>query len=1246
MKTMLFAFTVLLSLALPAGTWYVDASRPDDAGDGLGPETAKRTLQAAVNAAEASGETELTVLVAPGTYAEGEFTDSDGTKNRVIIKKKLTLRSTGTRDDTFVVGAKTASNAYGLGSDSIRGICVDGSAAAGTVIQGFTFKDGSTADSTSSKRNGGGAVCFNQDEGDVYVKDCAAIDCAATYGGGFRGVIALRSLVKRCHNNNSGSTGSAMYNCKAYACVIDSCGSEKSYNEYILRGDGPYVNCTAVGNSGSLLRYSSSQRTYNVLSMLATRQEFDKTNIGGDYVIATYDTSKITHYIKVLNTASDIYKLLVSPLTGDYRPVQGGKAEGFGDPQHCRLDWIPEAERNLDYYGRSFDVSGGAGSIDCGAVQGAVAVSGGTVVVPRTVPTTGTTTVTLNLFHQVDAWPAQFWIADEAGDTFAVSFGTTAPIRYPTDAGGFWQTVPQSGALTVSNIAATARLSVGTEDGDYGTIQAAVDAASDAADAYTIIDVAPGEYGPVTVGAKNVRIRSTGGKRVTAIRGVKDGSAAEDEAGCGPAAVRCVTVESGDRLVCVEGFTLRDGATRIPETGDIQDESAAGAFSAKTSGTTDYCQLLDCDIVACSGFNSAAVWGGWLQRCAISNCVNPKIDGADSIVRAAWLSACVLCENDKNDNQLISNGTVANNCTVIALYRGTPRYAASVTSYLQGSIVCGGYQDKKTPTVGSVLHDMRGTVSIESGFVTGNPLIANPAGGMFTLLEGSSAIGLWDVTEKAASSLLSPWKYLVGDFDGQPMEFVDGKATAGAFQTRYVPKDVYVDAAKADDAGDGLAPETAKRTLAAAMAVAGCGDTVHAAAGTYDEGTMPQLSKVKAGTSFAVAARVSVPAKATLVGAGAGRSVIRGGFAAEGEGELIRCVLLADGATLRGFTVADGLCNTNNITANDDMYASGVLGHSTAVVEDCEISGCRSRIYGGVYGGTFRRCRFTGNWAMGGTASAGVGAVWENCLFTANRGSNIIADYERIANCTFLYDNVAVAGNRISTFGSFVDGAVVCNSALILSPTVANTPMPTVRNCLLPKIGSDSWRWDVTNGVNATDCLLSETTFANAASWDGVPDGNYVGLDRGANADAPEGTDFAGAQRIQNATVDIGCCEFDWMPTYSAAFSSRGWAEVTATAGAVTAATGGLLFGADGALTAKMLVAPGKPVAVKATVVGEGALQVKVNGALVGTLVAGVPRVILEGLSAEDRVEIAFSGAGEALLAGLKGAGGFHVIVR
>ena len=1246
MKTVLFSAAVSLSLAVSAGTWYVDALRPDDSGDGRDPATAKRTIQAAVKVAEESGETELTVLVAPGTYAEGSFSDSDGAKSRVVIKKKLMLRSTGTRDNTFIVGAKTASNAYGLGADSIRGICVDGAAAAGTVVQGFTFRDGSTADSTSSKRNGGGAVCFNQDAGDVYVKDSAAIDCAATYGGGFRGVIVLRSLVKRCHNNNSGNQGAAMYNCRAYACVIDSCGSTSSYNENILRGDGPYVNCTAVGNSGSLLRHSSSQLTYNFLSMLATRQEFDSTNAGGDYVIKSLSNgdAKFANTITVKNDTPDIYGLLVSPITGDYRPVKGGKAEGFADPQYCRMDWIPETERNLDYYGRSFDLSGEAGSIDCGAVQGVVTVPGGAIAMPRTVRTTGTTTVTLNLFHQVDAWPAQFWIADESADTFAFSFGTTAPVRYPSAAGGFWQTFPQSGTLTVGNIAATARLSVGGENAAYGSIQAAVDAASDAADAYTIIDVAPGEYGPVTIGAKNVRIRSTGGKAVTAIVGVKDDTVPEEKRGCGPNAKRCVTIEAGDRLVSVEGFTLREGATEIGD-GDLQDASAAGAFSAKTSGSTDRCQLLDCDIVDCSGYNSAAVWGGWLQRCAISNCVNPKVAGADSIVRAARLSSCVLCENDKKDNQLLTSGVEADNCTVIALYRGAPTVVASKTSYLQGSIVCGGYQDKVTPTVGSVLHDMRAAVSIESGFVTGNPLIANPGSGMFTLLEGSSAIGLWDISQKAASGLLEPWKILVGDFNGQPMEFVDGKVTAGAFQTRYVPKDVYVDAAKADDAGDGLSPETAKRTLAAAMAVAGCGDTVHAAAGTYGEGTMPQLFQVRAGATFDVPARVSVPAKATLVGAGAGQSMIRGGYSAEGDGEPIRCVLLADGATLCGFTVTEGLCRIDNITpSTDDLYASGVLGRSTALVEDCEITECRSRICGGVYGGTFRRCRLAGNWAMSGSVSAGMGKVWENCLFTANRGSNIVADYERIANCTFLYDNIAVGGTRITTFGTFADGAVVCNSALILSPTTVDTPMPTVRNCLLPKISSNSWRWGVTNGVNATDCLLSETMVDS--SWTGVPGADYVGMDRGLNGAAPEGTDLAGVQRIQNAVVDIGCREYDWMPTYSAAFSKRGWAEVTATSGTVTNATGRVTIGEGGTLTAKMVTAPGGPVAIVAEVSGSGALSVKVNGVVIGSLSSTVSRLPLGEMGVNDVIELSFTGEGGAAGVRIGSGAGLLLIVQ
>lgn len=85
-----FAF-LLCSLAVRAAVFHVDCNRPDNTGDGLSWATAKRTIQAAVNAA-ASGDT---IRVGPGTYGAGTTVTPSGTlMNRVVCTKNVTIEST------------------------------------------------------------------------------------------------------------------------------------------------------------------------------------------------------------------------------------------------------------------------------------------------------------------------------------------------------------------------------------------------------------------------------------------------------------------------------------------------------------------------------------------------------------------------------------------------------------------------------------------------------------------------------------------------------------------------------------------------------------------------------------------------------------------------------------------------------------------------------------------------------------------------------------------------------------------------------------------------------------------------------------------------------------------------------------------------------------------------------------------------------------------------------------------------
>ncbi|NLC80656.1 MAG: hypothetical protein GX748_05685, partial [Lentisphaerae bacterium] len=140
------------------GTFYADPSRPDNSGDGGSWETAKRTLQAAVDLAF-DGET---VMAAPGVYNEGtrvtppESAPQNYLPNRLVITNAITVRSRDGAAATTILGAfdTVSGDVYGRGPNAVRGVYMNKG-----VLQGFTITGGATgSEGFEDENNRGGGV--------------------------------------------------------------------------------------------------------------------------------------------------------------------------------------------------------------------------------------------------------------------------------------------------------------------------------------------------------------------------------------------------------------------------------------------------------------------------------------------------------------------------------------------------------------------------------------------------------------------------------------------------------------------------------------------------------------------------------------------------------------------------------------------------------------------------------------------------------------------------------------------------------------------------------------------------------------------------------------------------------------------------------------------------------------------------------------------------------------------------------
>lgn len=235
-----------------------------------------------------------------------------------------------------------------------------------------------------------------------------------------------------------------------------------------------------------------------------------------------------------------------------------------------------------------------------------------------------------------------------------------------------------------------------------------------------------------------------------------------------------------------------------------------------------------------------------------------------------------------------------------------------------------------------------------------------------------------------------------------------------------------------DDAADGRSIATAKRTLQGAADAAPRYSVILASEGVYDEG-----GAVRNGVSN----RVYITKEQRFVGAGAGRSVIRGaadpdnptGIPGDGRGtNACRCVCMSKPAAVQGFTLTDGFCgyDPSQPTLDDartgftyggafSTASTGTTRPLTHYILDCVITNSYAPRGGAAYCGTLIRCEIADCWSDNGILRY---ARLVSCLirdhYAKNGNGNAGTGNGSAIHCTWVGRKGDTYGKIVATSGS------------------------------------------------------------------------------------------------------------------------------------------------------------------------------------------------------------------------------------
>jgi len=231
-----------------------------------------------------------------------------------------------------------------------------------------------------------------------------------------------------------------------------------------------------------------------------------------------------------------------------------------------------------------------------------------------------------------------------------------------------------------------------------------------------------------------------------------------------------------------------------------------------------------------------------------------------------------------------------------------------------------------------------------------------------------------------------------------------------------------------------------------------------------------------------------------------------------------RCVYLANGAMLSGFTLSGGLIGFGT---GQGFFGGGVNAGS-AVVSNCIITG--NSIYakgqgGGIYGGTLIDCTISGN------------STPENENVTSIGGGA----------CSSTLINCIISGNSCGGYGGGAYGCTLNNCTVIGNSALVGggTAYCTVNNSIVYFNSNNSVYGPYPNYDNASflnSCttpdpagigdIIQDPLFVNPAAGDFHLQTNSPCINSGNNTYVSVTNDLDGNPRIVGGTVDIGAYEY------------------------------------------------------------------------------------------------------------------------